>query len=110
MIPSTSRTTNFSSTILNRLKSIIPLKDRDKYKIIEGNEIRALEESEKKDYYGLKKFSRRKDFFQTNFLGLDISLGLANTYNPSTGEAFNAFKIDIGDFKLFQNINTQIKL
>jgi hypothetical protein len=97
---------NFSNTILNRLKSIIPLKDRDKYKIIEGNEIRALEESEKNDYYGLKKFSRRKDFFQTNFLGLDISLGLANTYNPSTGEAFNAFKIDIGDFKLSQNIKS----
>ena len=95
-----------SSTILNKLKSLVPSKDLNKYKIIEGDDIRTLEEDEKNDYYGLKKFSRRKDVFQTNFLGLDISLGLANTYFPSTGLAYNAFKVDIGDYKISLNIKS----
>ena len=100
------QSSNLSSTILNKLKELMHSEHANKYKIIEGDEIRALEEYEKSDYYGLKKFSRRKDFFQTNFLGLDILLGLANTYYPSTGQAYNAFKIDIGDFKISQSIKS----
>ena len=91
---------NSTLRILQALKSLVPKKYLNKYEIIDdNNNIRNLEEiKENEKYYGLKLISNRKDVFQTNFLGLDIALALANKYQPSTGQSYNYFKINIGDY------------
>ena len=77
---------NSSLRVLNRLKRALSINNLDKYEIIEGNKFRNLKENGGEKYYGLKILSHRKNVFQTNILDLDISLGLANTYYPSTGQ------------------------
>ena len=97
---------NSTFRILNKLKRVLSLNDLDKYQIIEENNFRNLKEYEGEKFYGLKMLSQRKNVFQTNFLGLDIALGLANTYYPSTGQSYYSFKLDIGDYKVSRNIKS----
>jgi len=97
---------NSTLRILNRLKRVLSLNDLDKYEIIEGNNFRTLKEYRGERFYGLKILSHRKNVFQTDILGLDISLGLANTYYPSTGQSYYSFKLDIGDYKISRNIKS----
>jgi hypothetical protein len=97
---------NSTFRILNRLKRVLSKNDLDKYQIIEENNFRNLKEYGGEKFYGLKMLSHRKNVFQTNFLGLDIALGLANTYYPSTGQSYYSFKVDIGDYKISRNIKS----
>ena len=97
---------NSNKSMLNRLRRVLSLKDLDEYEIIEGNNIRNLQEYELESFYGLKKISHRKDIFKTNFLGLDIAFGLVNTYYPSLGQSNFNLKFDIGDFHISKNIES----
>ena len=99
---------NSSLRMLKSLKNIIPIKDLNKYEIVELNpkNVRKLEEEENKKYYGLKKISHRKDVFQSDLLGLDIILGLTNTYIPETGRSSVAFKMNLGDYKVKHEIKS----
>jgi len=97
---------NSTLRILNRLKRVLSINDLDKYQLIEENNFRNLKEYGGEKFYGLKMLSHRKNVFQTNFLGLDISLGLANTYYPRTGQSYYSFKLDIGDYKISRNIKS----
>ena len=99
---------NSTLKILRTLQNILPIKNLSNLEITEMDElsIRKLEEEENKKYYGLKRMSNRKNVFQTNFLGLDIALGLTNTYIPATGHSAIAFKLDIGDYKVNHQINS----
>ena len=91
---------------LNRLKRALSLNNLDKYEIIEGNNIRNLQEFEGESFYGQKKVSYRRDLFKTNFLGLDIALGLINTYYPNKGQSIFNFKVDIGEFHISQDVDS----
>ena len=100
---------NSTLKLLRSLQNILPLKDIYEYEIIEVNEKRRnleVDEEENKYFYGLKKSSYRKNVFQTNFLGLDIALGIADTYIPSKGQSKVYFKMDLGDFKISHEINS----
>jgi hypothetical protein len=94
---------NSNISMLNRLKRALSLNDLDEYEIIEGNNIRNLQE---RKFYGLKKISHRKDIFKTNYLGLDIAFGLVNTYNPSLGQSNFNLKFEIGDFHFDKNLDS----
>ena len=99
---------NSSLKILRALKNILPINDLNKYEIIKVDEsVRKLEEeNENSKYYGLKKISNRKNVFQTNLLGLDIALGIANTFYPSNGQTSVFFKLDLGDYKLSHQLKS----
>ena len=97
---------NSTLKMLRSLQNILPIKDIYQYEIIELNEkMRNLEE-ENKYFYGLKKSSYRKNVFQTDFLGLDIALGIVDTYIPSKGQSKVYFKMDLGDFKISHEIKS----
>ena len=90
---------NSTLKMLRSLQNILPIKDIYQYEIIELNEkMRNLEEDEEENkyFYGLKKSSYRKNVFQTDFLGLDIALGIVDTYIPSKGQSKVYFKMDLG--------------
>ena len=99
---------NKTLRMLRAFKNIMPIKDLDKYEIIEidPNKRRLELEEENKYFYGLKKSSYRKNIFQTDFLGLDIALGITNTYVPSTGQSSVSFKMDLGDLKISHDIKS----
>ena len=100
---------NSTLKMLRSLQNILPIKDIYQYEIIELNEkMRNLEEDEEENkyFYGLKKSSYRKNVFQTDFLGLDIALGIVDTYIPSKGQSKVYFKMDLGDFKISHEIKS----
>ena len=98
---------NITLKMLRSFQNIMPIKDLDKYEIVEISESkRKLEEEENKYYYGLKKSSYRKNVFQTDFLGLDIALGITNTYVPRSGKSSIYFKLDLGDLKISHEIKS----
>jgi len=92
---------NETLRMLRALQDVLPIKDLNDIEIIEldNKMLRKLEEEQNKKYYGIKRVANRKNVFQTNFLGLDIALGVANTYIPGTGKSSLAFKLDLGDYK-----------
>ena len=99
---------NSTLRMLRAFKNIMPIKDINKYELVEINaKQRKLEEEEENKYfYGLKKVSHRKNVFQTDFLGLDIALGLTNTYIPSKGRSSVSLRMDLGDYKLSHDIKS----
>ena len=99
---------NSSLRMLNGLRKLFP-NDFDDYIIKEEIYTRNLEEElPVEKYYGLKSIKFRKNIFQTNFLGLDISIGLVNSHDPKTGLTENAFKLDFGDFTFTKTLQSFI--
>ena len=96
-----------TTRILRRLRNLESLENEHKYEI---NKIkkRYLEEEEEDNtkFYGLRTISHRKDIFQTNFLGVDIALGLVNSYYPNIGQSFVYFKMNFGKYEYSQKLKS----